>query len=227
MSADALKNRWVILSAVAVLLVGGGAWGLTAYARHKRSAVPKEFTAVALKNEQDPGKMFEKVHQAMERTDLTDQQKHAIRENAHDAMESRMEARMNEYFQASGAQKQAVLDRHLNEMVVRMKEMEKRRAEWQAKNGTFQLAGGPGGGPPWMRGGQGGPAAGPGSNGQAAGGAGGDRRGGNSGDSQRDRRKQWTESRDPDQHARRMAYFTAMQQRAKQRGIEMPFHGRP
>ena len=39
----------------------------------------------------------------------------------------------------------------------------------------------------------------------------------------REMRKQFSESRDPDAHAQRMAYFNALHQRAKERGIEMPF----
>jgi hypothetical protein len=219
--SDVLKKPKVLLSLLAVLLLGGAVWGYTVHARNKKSAVPKEFTADALKSESDPGKAWEKVHQAMDRTDLTDEQKHQIRENAHNVWEARMDQRMDDYFNAPANQKQAILDRHLDEMQARMKDWEKRRAEHDAQRtaaGGAQTADASGAG-------RNGPPGGPGNQ---AGGRPGDTGGrgpGRGGPPSREQRKSHSEARNPDQQARRMAYFGAMQQRAQQRGMQMPFGG--
>jgi hypothetical protein len=209
MSTDDLRKPKVLIGALAVLLLAGVVWGVTVHVRNKKNAIPKEFTVEALKSESDPGKMFQKVHEAMDRKDLTPAQREEIHQNARNAMDARMDARMDEYFNAPAAQKQAILDRHLDEMQVRMKDWEKRRAERDAQEkaaGSSQSSA-PGG--------------------NASGGDGGRRWGGRDGQGPtREERKAHSEARNPEQSARRMAYFTAMSSRAQQRGIQMPFSGR-
>jgi hypothetical protein len=229
MSTEFLHNRKILIATIAVLTLGGVTWGVVAIAKNRKTAVPKEFTVDAMKaKSQDPGKVFEQIHQAMNRTDLTEEQKHAIRENAREVMEAQMDKRMDQYFTAtSDSQKQVILDEQIDEMQAHMKDWEQRRAQWQ-KDHPGETRG-PGGGP----GGPGGPPGGPpggGSAGSTTGQSGGPNAG--PGDrhgpgqhqpgAERQHQKMRTESRDPDRSARRMAYFTAMRQRAQQRGIQMP-----
>jgi hypothetical protein len=212
------RRKIAVISLAALVLVACGAWGVVHLAgKDKGPDVPAEFTVEALKTKaQDPGQMFEQMHQAMQRTDLTEEQRHAIHENLRAVMEVQMDKRLDEYFTAPPAQQKAVLDRHLNEMQTRMKEWQQRRAErgeparpGEPRPGSGQAAGSP---PP-----------GPGA--QAAGAQGGRPGGpdGRRGPPTREERKTHSESRDPDKMARRIAYFTAMRERAEERGIQLPF----
>src|SRR5207244_3593020 len=148
------------------------------------------------------------VREAMDRKDLTEAQREEIRHNAWAAREARMEARMNEYFGAPANQKQAILDHQIDEMQAFMA---KRRAEWDQRRAAGSQpawGGGPGNANAGSNGNQ---------NGQNGGGQG---RGGG-----REQRKNRSESQDPQQQAKRMAYFSAMHARAEQRGIQMPSWG--
>ncbi len=222
MSADFLRSRRALFALAGILALGSGVWGFTVLTKNKKAALPRELSADALKAESDPGKVFEKARQAMDRKDLTEEQRHQIWDNVHDAMEVRMDQRMDEYFAAAPAQRAAIIDRHLDEMQVHMKEWEQRRAERdrerQARSaGQSQASAG-------GTNGAGGAAAqaGPAGTGGARGPDGG-RGWGRGGGSTREQRKMRTESRDPDKTARRMAYFSAIHKRAEERGIQMPW----
>jgi hypothetical protein len=225
MSTGFLSNHQIAVISAIVLALGAGVWGVVARSNGKVK-LPKDLSVEALQTESaDPGKVMERVHQAMAGGNLTEEQRHALWQNARTVMEAQMDRRMDEYFIAPAAQRQVILDRHIDEMQVRMREFQQRRTQWEqdraargpqnspnaAPAGTANrglVAGGaaPPGPPP------GGPGAGPGP------GHGGD----HSGTPSREERKMHTESRDPDRSARRMAYFTAIRQRAEQRGIQMP-----
>jgi len=233
MSADVLRDHKIVFTTIGILALASGTWGVVSLSRNRKAAVPKEFTVAALNAEaQEPGKVFEQIHQAMGRTDLTDEQKHEIRENAHAVMEIQMDRRVDSYFAAkTDSERQALLDQQLEEMQSLRKEWEQRRAQRQQEGANLGAAPsqpGGGAGPVGTAGGTG-PDGVPGA--PPAGGppAGFDRgrRGDHSGPPSREQRKMHTESRDPDRSARRMAYFTALQQRAGQRGIQLPgFMGR-
>ena len=123
-----------------------------------------------------------------------------------------MDQRMNEYFAAAEPQKLAILDSHLDEMQARVKEFQQRRAQRPQGESNRAAPAQPGGSAaPAVSGRPGGP----------------DRHGpGNShGQPSRERRKAHSESRNPDSSARRNAYFAALNARAEQRGIQMPWGG--
>ncbi len=215
--ASSNRKTIVVLVAASLLVLGGAAFGVVSLVKARRSAVPAEFTIAALKADaKDPHKMFEKVHEAMSRPELSDQQREAIHDNARAVMEAQMDVRMNAYFAAPQAQRKAIIDRDLDEMQARMKEWQQRRPRDESgrapgdrpQGSARRDAQAPGSPPPG-----GGPQA--------------DRRGGPRGDhnSTPQERKTRSESRDPDKTARRTAYFTAMRQRAEERGIQMPFRG--
>jgi hypothetical protein len=133
-----------------------------------------------------------------------------------------MDKRIDEYFAAATpAQRNAVLDRQIDEMQARMKEWQARRA--QHANDDH----GPG-----DRGPRSTPTASanrssaqPASGGTTTARPAEGRRGMHH-EPTRQERKTHSESRDPDKAAKRMAYFAAMRQRAEQRGVQMPFgHG--
>ncbi len=224
MSSDVLRNRKFLVGAIILAAgLGGGVWAVVGLRGDGTPTVPKEVTVQALKAEQDPGKMFRQVHQAMSQPGLTDDQRHQIMENARTVMEARMDQRMDEYFTAPATQKTAILDRHIDEMQVHMKEMQQRRAEFERTRPGERpdrrpdqpgaSPGAAGGSPP--RAGAAPPPGGPGGPGGAFGREG-------HGPPSREERKAHSESRDPDQAARRLAYFTKLRERAEKRGIQMP-----
>ena len=230
MSTDFLRNRKVLLATAGVLILGLATWGVAALSRGNKTTLPKELSAAALKAEADPGKVMQRVHEAMERGNLTDEQRHEVWENAHTVMEAQMDKRLDEYFTANESQRPAILDRQLDEMQAHMREWQQRRGQSDRQGSdrgpasgqrgpANATASGRAGGPPRDHG--------PG--------FGGDHRGGGDhhwGPPTHEQRKQHFESRDPDRTARRTAYFAALSQRAEQRGIQMPWamgppHGGP
>lgn len=208
MSTDFIRSRKGLFSIVVILALGGSVWGVARMSRSEKPTLPKELSAQALKAQADgdPAKLMNRVHDAMRNGNLTEQQRHELWQNVRQIHEAQMDKRIGEYFAAGTSQRQAILDRQLDEMQVRMREMEQRRAQWEQER-QAQSANGQ-------------PAAG--QNGTAGNGPNGNRPGSHGGPSHA-QRKTHSESRDPDQTARRSAYFTALRQRADERGIQMPF----
>jgi hypothetical protein len=219
------KHKVAVISAT-VLILAAGVWGVVARSSSKVK-LPKDLSVEALQAESaDPSKVMDRVRQAMASGNLNDEQRHALWQNVHTVMETQMDQRMDEYFTAPASERQAILDRHIDEMQVRMREFEQRRTQWEQERrtrdalnsastaGNAGTAGaaptaGPGSAP------RPGPPGGPGAGPEAG------RRGGHFGPPSREERKMHTEARDPDRSARRMAYFTAIRGRMQQRGIEM------
>jgi hypothetical protein len=227
MSTDILRNRKVVFAAVGVVVVAGAVLGAVTRSRSGRSkgALPKDLVQAIQAESSDPHKIMETVHEAMSRPGLTEEQRHELWQSARTAMEAQLDKRIDEYFAASDSQKQAILDRQIDEMQARMKEWQQRRAQWeqqgqQGRPGSARPdGGGRGGGSAASGGGTGGPpGAAPG-----AGGPPGGPRGDRHGPPSREERMRHTQARNPDQAARRLAYFTAVRKRAEQRGIQMPF----
>ncbi len=216
------RGRKVMLSLAAVAVLAGGAYAVSHYVKAAKNTPPREFSVAALeaKAQQDPGKLFEQMHGLRERTDLNDQQKEAIHDNVRTVMEAQFDKRIDEYLNASPAEKTAILDRQLDEMQTRMREWQQRRAQHNAQQG----------GQPGNQGRGGGPNATPNSGHQPGNGvANSSQHGGRQGGPRqwtREQRKEHSEARSPDRSAKRMAYFSALQSRAKERGIQMPFGGR-
>jgi len=188
-------RTWIITSLCAVAL-GGSTWAVFRGpdAKEPGVAVPKELTVAFMKAKVDqPEKIRETMRETMRREDLTDEQRRQIAENMSAVWEGEMNKRVDEYFAASEAEKNAVLDRQIDEWRERMKEWEQRRKEDEKKDGERDRAN------------------------QAQ------RFAGMFGQQSREERKERSESRNPDRAGRQMAYFAAMRDRATQRGITMPF----
>lgn len=176
-------SRWWLLIGGGVLVVAAAA-SAGFYFTHRTSATP----ALA-----DPNQLWEQ----MRRTDLTDAERDALREQMRAAWEARIDKRLNEYYTASSqADKDAILDRHIEEMDQDRQDWERRRAEREKEGATTQPTAG-----------QQGPRR-PGRPNFAA--------------MSTQERKARSESRNPDQRARMMAYFSALRARAAERGIQLP-----
>lgn len=160
--------------------------------------LPSELSVASLKAmSDDPEKMRSTMRDAMENGNLTEEQRRQAFQNMREVWQGKMNERVNEYFAATDDEKDAILDQHLDEF-------EQHRQSFEGR---------PGGGP----GGAGGPGQGrPG----GPGGPGG--RGGFGSQSQQERKAR-SESRNPDDSARQMSYFSALRKRAEQRGMKIPF----
>jgi hypothetical protein len=135
---------------------------------------------------------------------LNPAQEEKIRQNMGDAFRDRMEKEMEAYAKMTPAEQTAFMDKKIDEMQERRKNM---------PTGATSQPGGPGpdrmGGPPPS----GGPGGGPGGPGGPPGG------GGTAG---RDRMRGMLSNTTPKQRATMMKFMDAMRQRMKERGIEMP-----
>jgi len=187
-------QTWIITGLCAAVL-GGSAWAVFRGPRPKAGgvAIPPELSVDSLKARvEEPEKLRETIRDTMRRDDLTDEQRRQIAENMRTVWQEEMQKRVDEYFAASEEEKNAVLDRQLDEWRERMKEWEQRRKEEEKKDGEKERAD--------QR----------------------QRFAGMFGQQSREQRKERSETRDPDRAARQMAYFMAMRNRAAERGINMP-----
>jgi hypothetical protein len=145
----------------------------------------------------------------LEQENLSEEERRAAREQMREAMQARMDTRLDEFFNAGEADRQAVLDRHLDEIQKEMAEFEKRRAEWEKRRQEREAAAAsdPNRDPNapreqrWQR--------------------------PNMAAMTPQERKERAESRDPDRMGRMMSYMAALRARAEQRGIQMPQWGPP
>lgn len=179
-----LSYKLLLMAGGGVLLVGVGAWGVSAHFKTAPKPEPVE---------------PEKLMEAMRQPDLTEEKRDELRHKMREAFEARMDARTDEYFNAAEDERAVVLDQHIDEMLKEQEEREARRKERDEREGQAP--------PPEDRG------AGPTS-----------RPGRGPRDMTPQERKTRSETRNPDQMARRMAYFQAMQARMAARGIQPP-HG--
>ena len=187
-----------LLTLALVLLPIGGA---VAWYRHdpdasKPSLLPKELSVESLKAASEkPETMMATMRDSFRREDLTDEQRRELRRNMREVWRARTKERVDEYFNASQDEADAVLDRHIDEFASSMKAMRAAREERQKV---------------------------PQKDGAPADRQNGRQRMGSR--SQQDR-KQSSESRNPDETARAMLYFNNLQVRASQRGIQLPGRG--
>lgn len=188
-------KSYLLLGGLCVAAVAGGSSVAMLTRGNKADAVPSDLTVESMRaqaKEATPGQMFDKMRETMQRDDLTEEQRQKVRDNMRQVGREMMEERVEEYFAAATQEdKNAVLDRQIDEFMKMREEWEKRRAE-REKSGERE---GEQERPNWM-----------------------------AQQSQEDRKAR-SESRSPDQMARMMAYFTAMQVRAAERGIKMPGRG--
>jgi hypothetical protein len=189
------NKSYFIIGGLCVAAVAGGSSLAVLTRSSKAEGVPKELTVDALRTQAKdatPGQVFDKMRETMERDDLTEEQRQKARDNMRQVGREMMEQRVDEYFSAATQEeKNAILDRQLDEFMAMREEWEKRRAE-REKNGERE---GEQERQNWMA------------------------------QQSQEERKARSESRSPDQMARMMAYFTAMQVRAGERGIKMPGRG--
>lgn len=188
-------TAWII-AASSLVVVSGGVWAFTRGEANAGVAVPKELSVVALKAQakEDPGKMRDTMRETMQREDLTEEQRKQVGENMRKVWESFMQERVDEYYAAkTDDERNAVLDKQIDEFEQRRKEWEDRRKEQEKKDAKKADPNAPRPGP--------------------------------FGPQSREERKERAESRNPDQMARQMAYFSAMRQRMSERGISPPSFG--
>ncbi len=164
--------------------------------------LPEELTVEKLREvaKEQPHLARASVREAMRSEELTEEQKRAVMRNARRVMMERIGERIDEYENAPEDQKEAVLDRHIDEFAKMReqwaKDREARRKEREANGETEEQQ------RESMRwrftGGQ-----------------------------TRGQRKARSESRNPEASVRRISYFQKMRSRAEARGIEMPGRGGP
>jgi hypothetical protein len=187
------KVTWLLIGG-ATCALGAGTWVMVARSGTAVNAgvpVPEEYSKEALKAKmaEGPGG-FGVMREAMEREDLTEEQRRQIGENARSIFRERMEATVNEYFSAETEdEKNAVLDQQIDQFQDRPKITEEQRKEWEKRREERRAEGGARQEPTQQE------------------------------------RKERSESRNPDQMARQMAFFSAVEHRATERGIKMPGPG--
>lgn len=193
-----VRNVTVAISLV-VLIVGGVVWGWTRSSDSRQSTLPKELSVASLKAQiADPAAAGETIRNTFERDDLTEEQRRELRGNMRQVFQAMMDEHVNEYFSATEEEKLAVLDKHIDEMQKHMERWRERREQWEKERKEKGEA------EPtaeerearWRE---------------------------RAGSQTQGQRKEQSESRNPDDMARRMAYFSAVHQRMSARGIEMPW----
>lgn len=181
------SRRRVVLVGLGILAVGAGVWGFAVGGDGEpTSLLPAELSVESLQAQNmDPGKLRE----TLQREELSEEQRRELRKNMREVWRSVMDERLAEYFAAADADRQAVLDRHIDEFQERRKQWEQRRKEREEDEGDAEKRRE-------------------------------DFRNQMASMSQQER-KERSESRNPDQTAQRMAYFSALRDRMSARGIEM------
>ncbi len=199
------SSRTWTLAAVAVLALGGTVWGVLGWTNDDEAGLPAELTVENLKAQakEDPGKVMKTIREASSREDLTEEQRRKLFGNMREVMQTQMAERVDEYFAAADDEQEAILDRHIDESQERMKEWSQQREKREQERKEAE--------------------------------ANADADEADKDENESDRkdmhrrfgsrtqqqRKEHSESRNPDQLARMMAYFSAMRDRATARGITM------
>jgi hypothetical protein len=137
------------------------------------------------------------IREQLHRTDLTEEQRHKLFESMRETREAEIDAEVEEYYAAAPEDKERILDRQIDKM---QDEWKQRQAEHEKEAETHRDA---------QR--DDGPTTRP-------------HRGG-FGNTTPQERKMRSETRNPDQMARRMAYFSALRARMGARGIQGPWGG--
>jgi hypothetical protein len=125
-----------VFIAVGSLVVVGGAWALLggSTAEQSPSGLPAELSVASLKKtSKDPSKMRESMRESFRRDDLTDEQRTELRGNMRQVWTSALNERVDEYYNAPEANREAMLDRHIDDMAERRKQWEARRREREAE----------------------------------------------------------------------------------------------
>lgn len=211
-----MRKRMIgILSAVLLLVVGGVVWAV--FGREDPAVQKvKELQKEAFAGNGPPSReKMEEFRQAMH--ELSPEQ----REKMHEGMRSGFERRMNQqiagYFALPAAQRNAYLDKQINDMEKMRKEMEARFAKQRQGQGQGQNRTGP---PQGQLGAGGGSPQGPNAGGPGGGGR------NRTPEARMTRRNARLDSATPAQRAQRTAYFAALQKRRIELGLPaFPQHG--
>lgn len=193
------KKRWLIVSVVLVVLAGGS-WGLASYFSKPQEeqfaiAIPKDGTM------EERMKSMEDFRNQMRREDLTDEQRRKLGESMRRFWEGEMQTRVNEYFEADPEERDRILDKHIDEMEEWRKAMEDRRrqeeekAKAEGKTEEEEEKDREKEREEWRK---------------------------RMGSRSREERKADSETRNPNEMAQRMAYFSAMRKQMEKRGIQPP-----
>lgn len=146
--------------------------------------------------------VMDKFRDQMRDEKLTEEERRKLGESMRATWEAEMKKRLDEYFDADPAERDAILDKHIDEMEEFRKYMDERRAkeeeEAKAEGKTDEEI---------------------------------EKEREKERDKWRDRmrsksreeRKADSETRDPNQMAKQMAYWSAMRKQMEKRGIKMPF----
>lgn len=197
--------KFLALASVCLLGAGAGVWGLTKMKNAEANPgvqIPEEFTVAALKSA-PPEQAFDDFRKAMDREDLTEEQREKIRDNGREVMEQRMDADIDEYFVCKDKEaRKKLLDKQIDEM---QKRFEKMRQERDARDEKMSEEDKEKERQKWK-----------------------DRMRGRESMTQAERKTR-SESRSADKSARYMTYRQAMRDRMQERGISPPgpFGGGP
>ena len=195
------NSRTLLIACLSVVILGAGAWGITrAFSKPK----PSETEQLIAKSKEDPGKLMDEMRQKMRDEKLSDEERQKLAMNMRGVWESRMDQAVNEYYGAKPEDREAILNRQIDEMEKfrkmrderereeqekakaegkseeeRQKEHEKERERWRKMMGERS----------------------------------------------REQQKTDSETRNPNKMAQRMAYFSAMHKQMEARGIKPPQFG--
>ncbi len=195
------NSKTLLIACLCVVVLGAGAWGLSkAFSKPQ----PNETQQLVAKAKADPGKMMDEFREKMRDEKLTQEQRDKLAMSMRNVWESRMDEAVDEYNKAKPEDREAILNKQIDEMEKfrkmredrdreeeekakadgkseeeRQKEREKERERWRKSMGERS----------------------------------------------REQQKTDSETRNPNKMAQRMAYFAAMRKQMEARGIQPPRWG--
>lgn len=124
------KSKTLLMAGLGVAVLGGGAWGLTKAFSKPRPTEAQEFAARA---KEDPVKVFDEMREKMRDEKTTEEEREKLRKSMREAFESRMNEAVAEYYNAKPEDREAVLNKHIDEFEKFRKMREERQEEEKAK----------------------------------------------------------------------------------------------
>lgn len=202
---DSNSKKFVTIALLAAVALAGGGWALKSYL----AAPQEEPVALAVPENasmQDRMKAMDEFRDKMRREDMTEEERRKLGESMRRFMEGEIQKRVDEYFNADPEAREAILDRHIDEMEEWRKAMEERRQKEEeerakadeGKSEEEKEAEHEKERERWR-----------------------DRMRSRS----REERKADSETRNPNEMAQRMAYMSAMRKQMEKRGIQPPQWG--
>lgn len=182
-------RTWVLVSA-GLIAVGGAAWALWSRSGKADESVPvpEAFAVDSIKQKMDDPEETKRLFASQQYDELADEQRRQVHQNKGEAFRQIWQDRVSEYFEAAEADREAILDRHLDALMAKMEQYDEGE---EPKNESKKQQPSKSQKRPYS-------------------------------EWSRQERKAKSESGNPDQLARMMAYKTAIMKRAQARGIKMP-----